>query len=264
MLVLLLLVVPKANRDRHAWLILVPLALVLILWRTPCMLFGMSESSAQSIGDLIVPGAMAWTMVWLLGHRLASRYGSLTFSAIVGIMLAIGVLWTFSRNLLTDDNAGPFVISAAIYCVLAVSLVAAMMLAGRFCRKRYSAPRFSLCLLMWLVITTVGLPLSLLLGWLIIIPQGTTSRWTSAAIPLCIAAVIFAGIAYLMNLPFLILAIKNSFYRRRLEAMFRMKMNRIATPDESELPHNSAQPDAAATLADCLETSAGDVAGPNV
>ncbi len=69
-LLLLLLVVPKANRHRQAWLILVPLGLVLIVWRMAATLLGLPDEDVETLGFLVVTGAMAWSMVWLLGHWL--------------------------------------------------------------------------------------------------------------------------------------------------------------------------------------------------
>ena len=66
-ILLLLLVVPKANRHRQAWLILIPLGLVLLVWRMPATLFSLPDGATETMGFFVVSLVMAWTMVWLSG-----------------------------------------------------------------------------------------------------------------------------------------------------------------------------------------------------
>ena len=235
-LILLLLVIPKANRNRQAWLILIPLGLVLILWHTPTMLLGVSESSAQTIGCLIVSGAMAWTMVWLLGHRLESRYSTVTFFLILGIMLAAGALSFFYSG----EEQNSFVPLAVFYSFAVVSLVVAMMLTGRFCRKRCSPRSFGLWLLVWLGAVTVGSAISIYLAWNMMAQQ-LWANFIQGLIVIPTMAALLAGIVYIVNLPFLILAVKNPFYRRRLEAMFRVRQNGRVALGQDEVSGNALQ-----------------------
>ncbi len=51
-LIALLLVVPKANRNRQAWLILIPLVAALLLWRGLALLFGVGVGTQQQLGCL--------------------------------------------------------------------------------------------------------------------------------------------------------------------------------------------------------------------
>ena len=62
-LIALLLLVPKTNRRREAWLILVPLGLVLLVWRMPLALLGVADGSTEMTGFFVVTGAMAWSVV---------------------------------------------------------------------------------------------------------------------------------------------------------------------------------------------------------
>jgi hypothetical protein len=216
-LIVLLLVVPKANRDRQAWLILIPLALVVLLWRTSTMLFAMSEGSAQTLGCLVISGAIAWTVVWLLGHRLGSRHRVANFFLILGTMLAVGILSLYCSGE-EDDSVMPFVAYAMYYGFAVYCLVAAMMLAGRYCRKRFTPRRFGLWLLVWISVVTVGLSLLLLFAFALI-TQGFHDFGRGLLVIPTMAAFL-AGLVYLFNLPFLILGLNSPIYRRRLEAMF--------------------------------------------
>jgi hypothetical protein len=219
-LIVLLLIAPKANRHRQAWLILIPLALVLLVWHMPTVLLGMSDGSAEILGCLIVSFAMAWAAVWLLGHRLGSRRRTTTFFLILAVMLAVGVLSIFCLGDM-DDPSMPLVAYATYLGFAVVCFLVAMMLSSRFCRKRFSPRRFGLWLLVWLGALCVGLAL------LVYLVANTMARqpvggFLEGLIVIPMMAAILAGIVYLVNLPFLILSLKNPFYRRRLEAMFRV------------------------------------------
>ena len=242
-LIALLLVLPKANRNRQAWLILIPLAAALMLWRGAALLFDAGVGPQQQMGTLLMSVATAWTSVWLLGHWLRSRYRIVRFFSILAVMAGVGALGLFCSGE-GDDGSMPNVIFATYYGVVVVGLVAAMMLAGRFCRKRFSGLRFGLWLLLWIEVVTVGLPMLIflgVLGWMAI-AQGPLAQFAGGLIAIPMMMTMLAGIVYVFNLPFLILGTRNTFYRRRLEGMFR------GSP-QPDVPATAASPFAA-----CVET----------
>ena len=55
---LLVLIVPTVDRHWQAWLIFLPLGLVLLIWRMPLMLLGQSDESTEKLGDFVVAMAM--------------------------------------------------------------------------------------------------------------------------------------------------------------------------------------------------------------
>ena len=242
-LIALLLVVPKANRNRQAWLILIPPVAVLIVWRGLALLLGVSVASEQQTSCLVMSAAMAWTAVWLLGHWLRSRYSTVRFFSILAVMAGVGALSLFCSGA-GDDSSMPLVAFAVYYGLVVVGLVAAMMLAGRFCRKRFSGLRFGLWLLLWIEVVTVGVPMLIFLGvfgWMAI-AEGPSARFAGGLIVIPVMMAMLAGIVYVFNLPFLIVGTRSTLYRRRLEGMFR----------------GSPKPDVSATatspFAACVET----------
>jgi hypothetical protein len=214
--IVLLLAVPRANRTRQAWLILIPLLFVLVLWRVPIMWLDFIGDPNQILGWLIVTWTMAWAMVWLMGHWLAGRYRLVTWFSIVVVMLAAGVLSFFCSG--QEDASFPSF--AIFYSVVVVSTPAAMLLAGGSCRKRFSGKSFGLWLLLWIVVVTVGLPLAVLLG-VSVIMQLPLADLLGSLLAICVVMGVSAGIMYVINLPFVILGMYSTFYRSRLEAMFR-------------------------------------------
>lgn len=232
-LVILLLAIPKANRHRQAWLILCPLGLVMLLWHPLVVLFGMGEATAQVVGCTVVSGAVSLAVVWLMGHRLGSRYGMATFFRILAIMLGVGALSLFCRGEV-DEASAPFAAYAITYSFAVVSLIIAMMLAGRFCRKRLSAIRFGLWLLGWMLAITVGLAIIVFFA-VESFYGGGPRNLVRGLIVVPVMAAFIAGIVYLFNLPFLVLALGSPFYRERLKAMFCVdKHGTICLPTTSQ------------------------------
>ena len=213
-LIVLLLVVPKANRHRQAWLILIPLVLVLVVWRMPARLLSMSDGSAETLGFFVVSGALAWTVVWLLAHRLATRSRIVTFFLIAGVMLAIGLLSYYCHF---EDGDGFLPLSIIFGACVAIFLLA-MMITGSFCRKKYSPRRFLAWLIVWNGVVTFTLMMSY--GALMMIVEAELRHIGEFMLVAVLVTLFLASILYLINLPFLILAFKSPFYRERFESMF--------------------------------------------
>ena len=104
-----------------------------------------------------------------------------------------------------------------------------MMLAGCFCRKRFSGIRFGLWLLLWMIVVTVGLPMLVFFAW-IVIAQDPWPRVAGGLIAIPTVMAILAGILYAFNLPFVILGMYSTFYRTRLGGMFRTRPITGASP----------------------------------
>jgi hypothetical protein len=163
---------------------------------------------------MVVSGVVGWTIVWLLGDWLGSRYNTVTFFAILGIIVGTGV-FSFYYTGEAQSALLPF----AMFCgIVVTSFVAAMMLTGRVCRQRFTPWRFGLWLLLWTGVVSLALPLFIFVAVNLI----AGSPFIPGLIIVPIMAASVGGIVYLVNLPFLILALNNPFYRQRLETMFRI------------------------------------------
>jgi hypothetical protein len=228
-LLLLSLIVPKANRHRQAWLILIPLGLVLLVWRLPARLFSLPDGATETLDFFVVSVSMAWTMVWLLGHWLAIRNRSITFLLILAVMLAIGLLSHYCHS----ESSDGLMSSLIGYCLYVVPLPLAMMLAGYSCRKKYSRPWFCGWLFVWLVAAIIGLMLSYLA--ILTIMRGFGLPMVAFVVLVVPVSLLYAGILYLVNLPFLILAFKSPFYGERFETIFRVGKDRCGEPTPPDL-----------------------------
>jgi hypothetical protein len=268
-LILLLLVVPKANRHRQAWLILIPPMLLIALWQLLARLVSMPDES-ETTGLLLLSLAVGWSAVWLLGHLLGRRSRIVTFFLMLGLMLAIGVSYC---NVYLSAEPGDLRGELVGYGLAAALLLLPIMLAARSCRERYSPRRFLGRLLAWTLAIASVVPLGYAFTILSLLIVGLAG-WGAEIEPLerplliwhpmiimIVGALLATGALYLFHLPFLILAFKSPFYHERLEELFGIARG-VCPEAEREVDLNPeyARPDlvdAVPTPADTLRPEEG-------
>jgi hypothetical protein len=208
----------KANRHPQAWLILLPLGLVMLVWRMPLQLLSISDGPVQTIGFFVESGVLAWTIVWLLGRRLATRHRGLSFLLIYAVLCAVGLL-SYYLQYEERDEIVPLMIGFGVCCI---PLPLAMMLASRFSRGSYSKLRFNLSIVLWTGLTTAA-TMFVLFAVMAIINFRHLPGMLFLLFVMAIYTLSLTCILCLINLPFLILAFKSPFYRRRFERLFRIE-----------------------------------------
>ena len=244
-LLLSLLVLPKANRHRQAWLILIPLGVVLIVGRMLATLLGLPNEAVDTLGFLVVTGTMAWSMVWLLGHWLGRGNRIVTLVLAVSVMLAVSLL--SYRCGYQFDDADDLV--EVLPCSLLVAILPlAMLLTGFYCGAEFTPGRFRGWLFLWTIMATGGMVLSSIfvaVSMMIVMSgpgnsadvQCSLFSIISTFVPLfSIPVSLFVGsLVYLVNLPFLELAFKSPFYRDRFEKLFHIEKDPESDPGWREL-----------------------------
>jgi len=236
----LLLVVPKANRDRRAWLILVPLVVVMLVWRMPFRLTPLDPGDVEMFGSFLMCLAMGLTAVWLLGHRLAGLHWFGKLLSTLTVMAATGLLWYLSSYGLgfADELA-----ALMVYCGVSVfALSMAMGLAGLCCRGRYHPARFMGWLALWIVL----MPMAVIavIGTVVAVATGDVGNVAGFLVMAVLTVpVVLGGMLYLLNLPFMLLAFNVPFYGARLRSALDLdrpvKGRRTVTPfmpDELTIP----------------------------
>jgi hypothetical protein len=217
-LIVLLLVVPKQNRRLQAWLILIPLGLIFLVWDMPARLFNIPDESTELIGFLIVTGVLGWSIVPLIGHWLEGLPRAAAFFAVLGVMLAVGLA---SACLYHFEDAEDLIPLSIIYIICVLILMLSMVITSYFCGQKNSPPFFFGWLLFWVGVLSIGLMLSYGLLMMILIPGlRDLGRMLIVLIPV---AAVLGGIIYLVNLPFLVLAFNCPFYKERFENIFYRK-----------------------------------------
>ena len=241
-LVILPLVLVKENRCWRAWAILIPLVAILLIFRTIANLISLSPATTEGLGTPLATLATAWAIVWLLAPWLPPRHWVLAVVCALIVMLATGLLsYACSVGLEYSDILPTLVI---YYAIASLGLLLPMAVSGRFCRKAYSPGAYMAWLLLWTVLT-------LMVGMFMF------AIWTAflasslhililAPIIVVVAGGVGGTVLYLLNLPFMLLAFGNSFYRARFCHVFGLQAAPERTLDETSPPFD---PGSAATAA---------------
>ena len=215
----LLLVVPRHNRHRQAWLILIlPLA-VAGFWQVLSLAVDLHEDAPglETLPYFSLSLAIAWTSVWLVGPWLCrgGRIGTTLLALIV--MFVVGAVANFGYcgwSLCSSD-------ALAFGGVLYVAVVVPTALSGFGCRRGFRSSSFLLWLALWIpVVCTIGSLgvvgiMMLCLGQLTDV--GDIARFLFS---MMFGGMVMAVFLYILNLPVALLCIFSSFYRERLFAMF--------------------------------------------
>jgi hypothetical protein len=221
-LVVLPALLVKENRRWQAWTILIPLGLIVVICQMLAGL-GSQAATAEGLQTFFVTLATAWAAVWLLGFWFASRHGRLRLAAAVTVMLAVGLLsYVCDSGVLKLESLAPLSVP---YVGFALALMLPMSLSGWCCRRVYSPRRFMLWLLLWMPVLLAGVMLLFVGGLTLVmgVTAGPAGAFTHILIMVPVMALmggIYGVLLYLMNLPFMLLAFRNSFYRERFCKVF--------------------------------------------
>jgi hypothetical protein len=228
-MIVLLLVAPKSNRCSRAWALLIPLGFILILWRLATSMFPMTPVIAQILGFLLMTIALAWCSVWLVGHWLSSRRRILTFLLLCAVMMVMELFSYFCHF----SDARILARLSIYYGLSVLSLLLPMMLTPYFCPKKSTPLRFIVAWMLGVCIMIMGLIFCV--SALTAIAQSDFTCMWKILTRLLVPGAIFAGMIYLVNLPFLILVRQNSFYRQRFEDIFAKALEKSKTLDEKDI-----------------------------
>jgi hypothetical protein len=215
----LTIVLVKANRSPQALFVLVPLAVEIAVWSVVKKIipFPYLSTGTQAVYSLLV----GVTILWLLSHWLGNRSRFVAFLLALVIMAVAGAAGVISYNEYSGET-----LSSTIGCaILALMMLFAFVLTGWWCRKRYSGLRFTLWLGVWNVVVFLGTSIVVFVGTGILrgIPEWWSELWFVMMSIVLIQALIVGGCVYAIVLPFMILAMRSSFYRRRFFACLRLK-----------------------------------------
>jgi len=139
----------------------------------------------------------------------------------------------------------------AIFLAMSVfTMLFAFVLTGWQCRKRYGGLRFVLCLPVW----TIAVSIVSFLGYIGIalvimsIAGHAPGNWNSMLLQVFVVGLVFGLVlglcVYVINLPYIILALRNSFFRERFYACLRLKSmpTTVAQADADQLGEQSQGP----------------------
>jgi len=177
-------------------------------------ILSLPSSTSETFTLLITLIILSLASLWLLGHWLGQYKGIASFFIAIFLMAGIGIFGIFSSfSFQWDRNTTPYMF---VYGIGILVLLLALSLARRCCRKKFTAIRFMLFLLLWLPICTIA-SILIYMGIFMIFKEAFRSTFPGILGQTFIIGTIFGLVLYLILLPFMILAFRSGFYRRRLE-----------------------------------------------
>ncbi len=215
---ILLLVFVRANRTPRAWLIFIPLLIVNLLWSLFSKVLGVDSAGMVIFSVLFHSYTVGIAAVWLLGHKIANRRRFATFLLALAIMAVASLIGIVSYGM--TDFSGEGLSILMCLGVLSLTMLLGFVLSGFMCRNRYSNLRFMLWLALWCEVACVA---SMLVFYFIMsVIYRSSISLSEILFEFFPAALIFGLCAYLIVLPYMILAFRSSFFRQRFYDCFQL------------------------------------------
>ncbi len=223
--VLIVFILFRENWTPKAFLILLPMFVVSVVWLGLKKATNM-PSNAAVMYDIIFNSLVAGiAALWLLADRIGNRNRFATFLLAVVVMAIMCALAGVSLGefKLSADMAG----ISVVFAVLAATTLLAFVLTGWMCRKSYSAVRFMLWLAVWtvapcLLIMMIVAAVSVI-GGLVMGNGPPPGSLLLMVLMFPLAGLILGGFIYAILFPFMILAFNSDLFRRRFYGCFRLK-----------------------------------------
>ena len=214
------LILIKANRTPRVLLILVPLLIVNVLWFLLTQIMDFNSSAGVEMFNMMFNSLVAGvTFLWLFAPKLGRFNPWIAFFlafALIAVLFLVGIV-----SYLGLDFSQDAVVALAMLAVLTLAMLLGFVLAGRCCRKRYGPVRFMLWLAVWMVVVCLA---SMLVFYAIVfIIQQAPIPISTILFVAAIVGLVLGVCLYVINLPYMILALWNSFFRERFHACLRLK-----------------------------------------
>ena len=211
LLLVLAYVLFKENRCVQALWILLPLVLFKLLWWGFVTMMGIPSEASVMFISMIDCLLIGFVLNWLLAERIGNRNRFVTW--LLALLLFVLVLGTTMVNF----GLGTESLAVSIFIGLTVGiLLLSFVLAGFMCRKKFGPVRFSIWMAVWVFIMTNVFFTVVALIQVVLSPVSFLMMF----LQILMVALIYAGVLIVGLLPFEILWFKNTFWRKRFEAVF--------------------------------------------
>ncbi len=207
----------RSNRSPQALWLVIPLVLgkagLAVLARAtdmPAEIAGIFEYLA--FGPLV----MGLCVILLLGEKLGRCSKALTWGLALLILVGTGILGIMAYGDSEQLNQG-----LIFMAIVDGTILLAPVLTAWCCRKRYTGWRFAFWLALWTIVCCF---IAISIYFLIML---ASNEWgdqaTTMFMQMIFASLMFGGIIYLIQLPFVLLGMLNRFYRPRFLGVLGMK-----------------------------------------
>jgi hypothetical protein len=224
---ILAMAAPKANRHPRMLLILIPLVIVNLIWLALKKGSGMPSSAAFQYDTVFHSITVGLTVLWLLMHNFSRLGGFVRFVMSYGLLLAVSCLGILSYSTEASQEA---IILLAVFAILSMMVLGPITVAGRLCRGMYRPLRFMLRLAVWTVVGALLTMYAYVIVMTLLSAKPVPDIMTM--VMLSFAGLILGLCLYALQVPFMILGFKSSFFRERFKTYLRLET--IPTTPEEE------------------------------
>ncbi len=223
LVLILALIVPKANHDIRVLLILLPLVIVNLLWWLFMKFTGMNSTDAQEFSLIFQSMAVGMTVLWLITNYFVRFGGAIRFLLSFVTVVIVAGLGTLSYSTEFSNETAMFIV---LFILMVLTMLTAITLSRRLCGGKYRP----VCFMLWLVLWMLLVSLIATLGFLIVALMVTSSgpSLSEMILMFALAGLIFGLCLYVLNLPFMILGFAHPFFRKRFLACLRLKPMPVA------------------------------------
>lgn len=232
----LVILLVRDNRDPRVLLIFIPIFLVRLLWSLFQPILGAPSDVLAVFSVLIDALAVGMAVLWLLAYKLGNRNRFVSFLLALIVLIAATIVAIVSYQAWSSGMA--FVIF--VFQTLGIiTMLLVFVLAGWCCRKRYGPWRFMLWLALWTMVISL---VAIITYFLISVGPSDSAEELIRQMPQVLLVGLILGLCiYMLNIPFMILAFVTPFFRRRFYAYFHLKSMPISSPSGTESEHLDKQ-----------------------
>ena len=238
-MLVLAIVLVKANRNTNALLVLLPLLITNLLWPIFKKAMSFPSEEAEMFNMLFYSLTIGIAILWLLGHKLGNRNCFLTFFMALAIMAGAGLAGAISYSGL--EFSQETVKALIVLAIQVFIMLLAFGLTGWWCRKRYRPTSFMLWLAVWTV--AANLVSRLVVYSITFSVQRVPISISTVLFIALVTGLVLGGFLYAVVLPFMILAICSSFFRERFFACLHLKSMPTAAVPASNSNHPKTDAD---------------------
>lgn len=224
LVLILALVLPKANHDKRVLLILLTLVVVNLIWWLFMKFAGMNSTDAREFSLIFHSMAVSVTVLWLIANYFMRFGGAIRFLLSFGIVVIVAGLGTLSYSTEFSNETAMFL---ALFIFMALTMLVAIALSRRLCGGKYRPVCFMLWLALWILLGSMFAMFGFIIVGSIIMSSGPD--FSVAILMFTLAGLIFGLCLYVLNLPFMILGFASSFFRERLCVCLRLKPMPVAS-----------------------------------
>lgn len=204
------IILPKANRNMRAFLILIPLVIVSLLWGIFIKYARMNSTDELQFNIIFHSIAVAVTVLWLVAHYFKKFSSFVRFLLSFAAVVIVSGLGTLAYSTELSLEMGLFL---SLFVLMTFTMLIAIALSRRFCGETYHPIRFLLWLVPWMLLGSLVTSSVFIVIGFIVFSSGPGSAL--AILIFIFAGLIFGLFLYMLNLPFFILGFVHPFFRER-------------------------------------------------